>query len=221
VKRWMFALTVLLLLLLAPRVNAATGDYILHPSDELTINVFGCPELSFPAPGNPDSITIRSDGKISFPLVGEVKAEGLTTQDLAELLDKSLKKYYVNPVVTVNVLHFSTQRVYVFGEVNAPGLYELDKSRNLLDAIGAAKGWTKEAAKTKVFVIRKNQTDHPIRVNLLDLLNKGNLSENLCLQEGDIIYLTENHRIDVTKDILPWTQVYYNLETTNVFGGSQ
>ncbi|MBP2663810.1 MAG: kpsD 1 [Firmicutes bacterium] len=211
-KRWMLALVVMLLLM--PRVNASSGEYLIRPSDVLSVSVFGYPELSFPAPGNPDSITIRSDGKFAFPLVGEIEAEGLTPQNLAELLHELLGKYYVNPRVTVNVQRFSTERVYVVGEVNVPGLYELDKSRNLMDAIGAAKGWTKDAAKTKVFIIRKAQKAEPIRVNLLDLLKKGDVSKNPRLQEGDIVYLTENHRIDFARDILPLTQIFYNLDNT-------
>lgn len=216
-KRWMLILA--LVLLLTPGVSAASGEYILRPADVLSVSVFGYPELSFPAPGNPDSITIRSDGKFAFPLVGEVEAEGLTPQALATLLHERLGKYYVNPQVTVNVLRFSTERVYVVGEVNAPGLYELDKSRNLMDAIGAAKGCTKDAAKTKVFIIHKDHQGEPMRINLLDLLNKGDVSKNPRLQEGDIVYLTQNHRIDITRDILPLTQIYYNLKTSDVFGG--
>ena len=211
-KWWMLILA--LMLLFTSGVNAASDEYILRPSDVLSINVFGHPELSFPAPGNPDSITIRSDGKFSFPLVGEVEAGGLSPRELTVLLSDLLGRYYVNPAITVNVQRFSTERVYVLGEVNAPGLYELDKSRNLLDAIGAAKGWTQDAAKTKVFIIHKDQKSDPIRVNLMELLNKGDVSKNLRLQEGDIVYLTQNHRIDIVKDILPLTQIFYNVRTT-------
>lgn len=212
-KQLLLALAMLLLLLSG--VHAAPGEYVLRPADVLSINVFGYPELSFPAPGNPDSITIRADGKFEFPLVGEIEAAGLSPEQLAGLLHERLGKYYVNPRVTVNLLRLSTERVYVVGEVNAPGQYELDKSRNLMDAIGAAKGWTKDAAKTKIFIIRKDQKNKPIRVNLMDLLKKGDVSKNLLLQEGDIVFLSENHRIDILRDVLPLTQVYYNLKAAN------
>ena len=216
-RLWMIVLA--FMLLLTPKIHAAADDYILHPTDVLSINVFGYPELSFPAPGNPESISIRSDGKFAFPLVGELKAEGLTPLGLAQRIHDLLAKYYVNTRVTVNVLRFSTERVYVVGEVNVPGLYELDKSRNLMDAIGAAKGWTKDAAKKKVFIIPKGHKGEPIRVNLMELLKKGDVSKNPRLHEGDVVYLTENHRIDISKDVLPWTQLYYNLKASAVFGG--
>ena len=116
------------------------------------------------------------------------------------------------------MVRFSTERVYVLGEVTAPGAYELDKSRSLMDAIGAAKGWTKDAAKTKVFLIHKDQQGEPNRINLMELLKKGDIRKNVLLKEGDIIYLTENHRVDIVNDILPLTQIYYNLKTAGVIG---
>lgn len=201
-------------------VHAGPGDYILRPGDVLNISVYGYPELSYPATGNPDSIIIRPDGKFAFPFAGEIKAEGLSPQSLAKVIYEQLAKYYVNPQVTINVRAFSTERVYVLGQVNAPGLYELDKSRTLLDALGAAKGWTKDAAKTKVFVIHKDHQGEPLRVNLMDLLKKGDVSKNIKLQEGDVVFLTENHRIDITNDILPLTQVYNNLKASGVYGGN-
>ena len=220
-KWWVIVLVLMMQgFLLVPQICAANGEYILRPGDVVSVNVYGYPELSFPAPGNPDSITIRPDGKFSFPLVGELKAEGLSPQALSQLINEQLSKYYVNPKVTVNVARFSTERVYVLGEVNAPGLYELDKSRYLMDAIGAAKGWTKDAAKTKVFLIHKNHTGEPIRVNLMELLKKGDVGKNPLLHEGDIVYLTQNHRIDIVNDILPLTQIFYNLKSSGVYGGN-
>ena len=205
--------------LLTSNVNAASTEYLLRQGDVISIKVFGQPDLSFPAPGNPDFLTIRPDGCFAYPFAGEVKAEGLSPSGLAQLIYSLLSKYYVDPSVTVNVVKFSTERVYVMGEVNAPGLYELDKSRNLMDAIGVAKGWTKDAAKTKVFIIHKDKNGEPQRINLMDLLKKGDIAMNIRLQEGDIVYLTGNNRISIVNDILPLTQVYYNLHTVGVFGG--
>jgi len=214
----MFLLAIFMLVM--SQVQAAPGEYILRPGDAISINVFGYPELSFPAAGNPDSITIRPDGKFAFPFAGEIKAEGLSVQAVAQLIYEQLGIYYVNPKVTVNVTKFSTERVYVVGQVNMPGLYELDKSRKLMDAIGAAKGWTKDAAKTKVFVIHKDHQGEPTRINLMELLKKGDVSKNVLLKEGDIVYLTENHRIDIAADIVPLTQIYYNLRYSGVVGGN-
>jgi len=207
-KKWLLILAFLLFFI--PQANAANGDYVMHSGDMLAINVFGYPELSFPSTGYPEGLTVRPDGKITYPFLGEIVVEGVSAKDFARLLTERLGELYVNPTVSVNVMRFSTERVYVLGEVNQPGAYELDKSRNLLDAIGAAKGWTKDAAKTKVFVIRRDQKgEAPAKINLMALLKDGDTSKNIPLQQGDVVYLTGNNRIDFARDLLPLINAAY------------
>lgn len=222
-KKWLILTMVLVLMpqtgILAaaagaaqPDANNSIGAYILHPGDMLSINVFGYPELSFPNPGHMEGLTIRPDGKLTYPFLGEITAKGMSVKDFAKLLSDQLGEIYVNPVLSVNIMRFGTERIYVLGEVNQPGAYELDKSRNLLDAIGAARGWTKDAAKTKVFIIRKDQNGKPpLKVNLMALLKEGDTSKNYPLQQGDVVYLTENHRIDFAKDIVPLINAAYMI----------
>lgn len=223
-RKWLFLVMILVILphtgVLAaetnpaptPDVNNSNGAYILHPGDMLSINVFGYPELSFPNQGHMEGLTIRPDGKLTYPFLGEIAAKGMTVKDFAKLLSEQLGEIYVNPVLSVNIMRFGTDRIYVLGEVNQPGAYELDKSRNLLDAIGAARGWTKEAAKTKVFIIRKDQNGKPpLKINLMSLLKEGDTSKNYPLQQGDVVYLTENHRIDFARDIVPLINAAYMI----------
>ena len=222
-KKWLILTMVLVLMpqtgILAaaagaaqPDANNSIGAYILHPGDMLSINVFGYPELSFPNQGHMEGLTIRPDGKLTYPFLGEITAKGMSVKDFAKLLSDQLGEIYVNPVLSVNIMRFGTDRIYVLGEVNQPGAYELDKSRNLLDAIGAARGWTKDAAKTKVFIIRKDQNGKPpLKVNLMALLKEGDTSKNYPLQQGDVVYLTENHRIDFAKDIVPLINAAYMI----------
>ncbi|MPN03009.1 hypothetical protein SDC9_150232 [bioreactor metagenome] len=135
---------------------------------------------------------------------------------MATNLTGGLSNYVKNPKVTANVFKFRTTRVYVLGEVPKPGLYELDKRHNLLDAISAAGGYTKEAAKKKVHIIRHNQTDKPIQANLLNLLQRGDMTQNYALREGDVVYLSNNGRIDFAQDIMPFlTGAYYMNEFNN------
>ena len=222
-KKW-FILTMVLVLMpqtgilaaaagaAQPDANNSIGAYILHPGDMLSINVFGYPELSFPNPGHMEGLTIRPDGKLTYPFLGEITAKGMSVKDFAKLLSDQLGEIYVNPVLSVNIMRFGTDRIYVLGEVNQPGAYELDKSRNLLDAIGAARGWTKDAAKTKVFIIRKDQNGKPpLKVDLMALLKEGDTSKNYPLQQGDVVYLTENHRIDFAKDIVQLINAAYMI----------
>ncbi|MBP2646366.1 MAG: polysaccharide export protein [Firmicutes bacterium] len=158
----------------------------------------------------PEPLLIGPDGYIYFPLVGEVQAEGLSVAELTDRLIEGLSQYIRHPKVTVNLAKLRTTRVYVLGEVQKPGLYELEKDHHLLDAVGIAGSYTKDAAKKKVFVIRKNSTSAPLRVNLLALMQKGDMSQNVLLNEGDVVYLTANNRIDFSRDILPFvTGAYY------------
>ena len=186
------------------------ADYIMCPGDQLDIVVAGVPEMST-GPGSPQAkYIVRPDGKVSFPLIGEVDSTGLTIGQFTETLKTRLSQYYVRPQLSVNITQLGTTRVYVFGEVNKPGLYELQKSHNLLDAVGIANGFTKDAAKKNIFLIRRDQKDKPIKLNLNNLLRKGDVSQNYVLGEGDVVYLTSNGRIDFVRDIAPlFTTAYY------------
>jgi len=201
-KKWFIILSFLLLLFPA---NVKASDYILNVGDAININIFGYPEMEL------KEITVRSDGKVSFPPIGDVMAKGLSPEQLSAAITERMKSYLNSPVITVNVLKFRTTKVYVLGEVTNPGKYDLESSHDLLDALSMAKGWTKEAAKTKVFIIRKGSKGEPLRVNLLDILNKGDTTKNCTLNDGDIVYLTGNHRIDISRDIMPYVTLGYYL----------
>lgn len=187
---------------------AFAGEYIMCPGDQLDIVVIGNEDINTTAPSGSKYI-VRPDGKLSYPLIGEIDTTGLTVSQFSKLLQNKLAEYLVQPQVTVNITQLGTTRVYVLGEVKKPGLYELVKSHNVLDAIGIAEGYTKDAAKKKVYLIHKDHKGEPIKINLNDLLKKGDTSQNYSLAEGDLLYLTSNGRIDFARDILPVISVAY------------
>ena len=191
-------------------VNVAWAEeYRLDSGDILTIGVWGYEELQV------KDVAIRPDGKLAFPLVGEVYVTGLSSGQLADLLTKDLSQYVKEPRVSVNISKFRTTRVYVLGEVGKPGTYELEKQHNLLDAIGMAGGYTKNAAKRKVMIFRKDQTNTPIKVNLLNLLTKGDMTQNYALTEGDVVYLSDSGKLNFASDILPWISATYQVTRMN------
>lgn len=198
----------LLFLLLSSNVVLANGaqEYLLQAGDVLNISVWGNEELQL------EGIAVRPDGKVSFPLAGEIEASGLTPAAFTNSITLSLGEYVKDPRVTVNILKYHTTRVYVLGEVVKPGVYELEKQHNLIDAISAASSYNKEAAKKKVFIIRKDSQDKPIRANLLNLLEKGDMTQNYALNEGDIVFLSNNGRIDFAREILPWISAVYQID---------
>ena len=190
-----------------PIVSAA--DYLLAPGDVLNIRVSGHEDLEIKA------VEIRPDNKIDFPLVGEISTFGTTPGKLSQILTSSLREFLRDPQVSINVDKFHTTRLYVLGEINKPGLYELNKQHNLLDAIGIAGGYTKDAAKKKVFIIPGDQAKQPIEVNLLQLLQKGDVKLNICLDDGDTVFLTSNNRLDFSRDILPLISSFYYIKNLN------
>lgn len=200
---------VFIILTLTVGYSVKAEEYRISPGDVLSIGVYGYEELQVKA------LVVRPDGLIAFPLVGEVKAAGMTAADFTNSLTERLVEFVKSPQVTVNVDKFHTTRVYVLGEVTKPGLYEIEKQHNLLDAIGAAGGYTQRAAKKKVFVIKKDKPDHPVAINLLNLLRRGDLSQNIPLADGDVVYLGSNHKIVFTRDILPFISAAAQISDIN------
>ncbi|WP_378950822.1 polysaccharide biosynthesis/export family protein [Pelosinus sp. sgz500959] len=205
--RTVLILAMLLVSMAIGVVNAE--EYRLGPGDVLNVTVWGYEDLQV------KELIVRPDGNIAFPLVGEVKAAGTSAGTLTENLTQGLSGYVKDPKVTVNVLKFHTTRVYVLGEVVKPGMYEIERDHNLLDAIGIAGGYTKNAAKKQVMILHKGKMDAPIKANLLNILQKGDMTQNYVLGEGDVVYLTDNGKINFATDILPWISATYQIVRIN------
>lgn len=203
-KKGIFWLNLLLILFSSGTGLAGAEDYRLKPGDIIDISVYGYPELQV------KELPIRPDGKFSFPLVGELQAEGLSPAELSANLTKALAEYIKNPQVTINVLKVQGVRVYVLGEVNRPGAYEIQKQPNLLDAISMAGGYTRFAAKQSVYVIHKAD-GRCLKANLNNLLKKGDLAQNYELGDGDVVYLARNG-VSFINDILPYIQAVYQIK---------
>lgn len=202
-----------------PPASGVTSDpYLLRPGDVLAITVLGYDEFVPPNSGSgaPPGYLVRPDGKFSFPLIGEVSVQGLTAGELTEVLRTRLAEYLIQPKVTINLARLGGTRVYVLGEVVKPGSYEIDKAHNLLDAVTAAGGPTKNGAKRNVYVVRRSKPNEYQKVNLLAILQKGDQSQNVTLKEGDAVYLTSNNKINFATDIMPlFIAAYYVDRVSN------
>ena len=176
---------------------AAAEEYIMTPGDQLQIYVLGHPDISSTRANSDSSYTVRPDGKLNFPLVGEIDVNGLTVFEFTNLLTKELSEYIINPKITVNVAKLGTTRVFVMGEVSKQGMYELSKSHRVMDALGAAGGFTQKAAKKNIYLVRNagKPGENVQKLNILNYMKKGDMSQNLVLQEGDCLYLTSNRKV--------------------------
>ena len=146
------------------------------------INVWKEPEIS-------RSVPVRSDGKISLPLVGEVQAAGQTPLKLEQAIADKLKNYISDPEVTVIVQQINSQKFNILGQVTKPGSYPLTNSPTVLDAIAIAGGFRDFAKKKSIYVLRQNadgtQTRLPFNYN--DVVKGKNLAQNVKLQPRDTI----------------------------------
>ena len=192
--------------------TACAEEYYMRPGDELNIVVTQQQDLGNSST-NQSPFVVRPDGNVSFPLVGEIHAEGMTVSQFINVLQQGLARYIVDPDVSVNISKLGRVRVYVFGEVRKPGAVELEKGHTVIDAIGAAEGFTRDTAKKKIFLIHQDQPKSLIPINLNNMLKTGDMSQNFTLREGDILYLTKNHRIDFARDIAPiFSSIYMITE---------
>jgi polysaccharide export outer membrane protein len=158
------------------------SDYRIGAGDVLEISTWKEAELSR------REVLVRVDGKISFPLLGDIQAAGVTPVELTETLQKGLKNYVTSPVVTVTVTNPGSQRIYILGEVQRTGEYPLTKSLTVLQAFAIAGGFTQWASKDEIILLRKEGNQDKIyKINYKDIVKGRNVENNLVLQVNDTI----------------------------------
>lgn len=162
-------------------------DYLIQTGDQLDIKFFYNPELN-------EQVIVRPDGRISLQLAPEIMVVGLTPSQLTEALVKNYDKELANPGITVIVRSFSSQRVYVDGEVNNPGMVSLTGPLTVLQSIAAAGGFKDTAKSSEVLVIRKTIDNKPlaIAVDLDDVRHAASGSQDILLSPYDIVYVPKS-----------------------------
>lgn len=171
----------------------SAGDYKIGPQDVLTIQVFDQPDLG-------GKYTVEADGTFSFPLIGRVKAGGMSLRAFENELKKKLADgYFRNPQVTVAVEQYRSQRVFVMGEVRQPGPVPLTGGMTLIEALSRA-GSTLPSASGEIAIVRAPQgAQGPVlpgaitgaeilRASIRDL-EAGSLKQNIELRDGDTIFV--------------------------------
>ena len=179
-----------------------SGNYVIGPQDVLTITVWDQADLS-------GKFTVEADGSFSFPLIGRIKAGGLTLRELETSLKKRLADgYFKNPQVSVAIETYRSQRVFVVGEVRNPGTYPLTGDMTLIEVLARA-GSTTISASGEAVIVRPptgNTTSGPvlpgqgesdvIKVDIKDL-QSGVMSRNVALRDGDTIFVLRAESIYV------------------------
>ena len=160
---------------------STSGDYRIGVGDVLNIQVWKEVDLT-------RSVPVRPDGKISFPLLDDLQAAGLTPLELKLVLTERLKQYLSEPRVTVLVEEVNSYKVYVMGEVVTQGALVLKNKTDLLQVISLAGGFTAFAKKKEIIIIRNNgKNGARITVNYEKILSGKNPEQNLILEPGDTV----------------------------------
>jgi len=163
----------------APGGSAAT--YTVQPADILEISVWKEEDLQ-------REVLVRPDGGISFPLVGDIKAQGKSVEQIRSEVVTKLKKYIPDPVVTVVVKQILGNRIYVIGKVNRPGEFVVGRYVDVMQALSMAGGASTFASLNDIKILRRignKQTAIPFRYS--DIEKGRNLDQNIILQDGDVV----------------------------------
>jgi polysaccharide biosynthesis/export protein len=166
-----------------PAVSGAQvdlGTYVIGPNDVLNVDVFENKEFSKLYP-------VRTDGMITVPLFGEMKAEGLTPLQLTRQLAETLKDKLRDPEVSVTVWEVRSKKYTVTGQVKRPGSFPLVRATTVFEALTDAGGFLDNFSNKKDILILRNSVKEPFHFNYNDYLKGKNREKNIPLQNGDTI----------------------------------
>lgn len=194
---------------LAAELNKAYGAFMHNPSITVALEAFNVKieemkQAITTAPRGQSKIApISIDGRISFPIIGSVHAEGFTLNQLEKIVNERYSKVVRNLTVTLILLEIHHQKFYVLGEVKRQGAYEMTSRMNLLEALAVAEVDTKRAHLEDVVVFRNDGLERPIafKVDLRGALKSGIAAANLQIKPADIIYVPKT-KLDNLNDLI-------------------
>lgn len=169
--------------------------YVIGPSDELRVNVFGVTELS-------GDVRVDSAGQVGFPLIGRLTVAGRTASEVTDMIAARLRDSYVrNPSVSVNVINAANEVVTVDGEVGSPGIYPIQGRISLMRAVARAGGLTEFALQDYVVVYRHAQGRDYAALYDLRAIRAGAYPDP-DVYANDIVFVGESHARRIFKDVL-------------------
>lgn len=152
-----------------------------------------------------NDIMIGPDGYVNLPYAGSVKLAGLTVPEAASLLTMKMGEYIKIPSMSIIIKQFGPRKVYVMGEVTKQGIYGLSSEyMNVFAAISSAGGITKRGRPKHIAVVR--MVDGKVQmqeVNFDKFVEKHDASQNVMLQDGDMVYVPKSNKVDLVEDVMP------------------
>lgn len=164
--------------------NNSMGNFVIEPGDEIEIRFYYWPDMNV-------SQVVRPDGKISLNLIDEVNVAGLTINELDQLLTEQYQTKLKDPEIAVIPIEWGSNKIFVGGQVNTPGVVEFRNKVTLIEALFESGGINHtDANLTNVIVMRiKDETQYATSVNVEELLTSPT-SKAYTLENGDMVYVT-------------------------------
>lgn len=181
---------------LQPPRDSDASSYVIGPSDLLSVTVFQVEGLSF------KEIRVDASGLLQMPLIGDVRAAGLTPAELAEAIERDLgNRYLRDPEVSVSVMEAANQKITVDGAVAKPGVYKMQGRTTLLQAVAMAEGATRVADLRKVAVFRTVPAGSMVAMFDLQAIRSGAAVDPVLM--GDDIVVVDTSRLSARmQDVL-------------------
>ncbi len=164
-----------------PTAYSDSSDYKIKAADLLLVSVWKEEDLQL-------ETIVRPDGKFSFPLAGEIRAQGRTISEVQESVTEAIKQYIPDPVVTVILRQSLGNRVFVLGQVNRPGEFPLSQDMDVLQALALGGGLATFADRKDIKILRRTENGQSsIPFNYKSAINGSDLGQNILLEPGDIV----------------------------------
>jgi polysaccharide export outer membrane protein len=161
--------------------QASEASYKIGPNDILNIFVWKEVELT-------RDVTVMPDGKITYPLIGEITAQGRTASELKKDITDKLQNFVTAPEVTVIVKESRSQVIYTIGKLTRPGPYPLAPGMTVMQALSAAGGFAEWADTKNILIVRRDGgKEAQLRFNFKEFTSGENLQQNILLNPGDTL----------------------------------
>ena len=157
-----------------------------------------------------EEIPVGVDGCVQLPYVGSVKLEGMTLDEAKKTLLEAFGEYMRIPDISIFVTRYGKRKVYVMGDVTKPGIQEMDADNmNAYAALASAGSWTNRGRSTRIQVIRvRDNVMYYRMLNMKAYVKKHDITQNVFLEDGDIVYVPATDGIKFQEDILPYINVW-------------
>ena len=192
------------------KVATLKGDRLLDSYRLTKYDVIDIQLIGFSEGAGMSDIMIGPDGYVQLPYVGSVKLAGLTLDEAKAVLMERMSVYLRFPDMSLLMSSYGPRKVYVMGEVGAPGIHQLGVDNlNAYAALSSAGGIKRRGRSTQVQVLRVvGDTMYYKTLNIKNYIKKHDLTQNVVLQDGDIVYVPRSNGIKLDEDVLPYVNIW-------------